>query len=118
MLSPNEIESMKALEEEHPRERIDYALREASDLGKRSVRYVQRVCEGEQTRGDDRGERKQMGGNAGGAAAAGDTTAAALSRYGYVPEYIPDYWVGRELPGEGLREVDAPHDPEGLASGQ
>ena len=44
-LSPMEIEGIKALDEEHPRDRIDYALREAADLNKRSVRYIQRVCE-------------------------------------------------------------------------
>lgn len=48
-LSPMEIEGIKALDEEHPRDRIDYALREAADLNKRSVRYIQRVCENQST---------------------------------------------------------------------
>ena len=45
LLSPMEIENIKALDEEHPREVIDYALREASDHNARNIRYVQRVCE-------------------------------------------------------------------------
>lgn len=45
LLSPMEIENIKALEDEHPRDRIDYALREAAELHKTVVRYVQRVCE-------------------------------------------------------------------------
>lgn len=45
LLSPTELELIKALEEEHPQERIEYALREAAALNKRSVRYVQRTCE-------------------------------------------------------------------------
>ena len=45
LLSPTEFELIKALEEEHPPERIEYALREAAALNKRSVRYVQRTCE-------------------------------------------------------------------------
>lgn len=45
LLSGTELELIKALEEEHPQERIEYALREAAALNKRSVRYVQRTCE-------------------------------------------------------------------------
>src|SRR3990167_3521492 len=53
LLSPMEIENIKALDEEHPRDRIDYALRETAALGKRSVRYVQRVCETQAQAGDN-----------------------------------------------------------------
>lgn len=45
LLSPTELELVKALEEEHPSERIEFALNEAAALNKRSVRYVQRTCE-------------------------------------------------------------------------
>ena len=45
LLSPMELEQVRALEDEHPPDRIEYALREASALNKRSVRYVQRTCE-------------------------------------------------------------------------
>ena len=44
-LSPMEHEQIVALEEEHPYERIEYAVREASASNHRSVRYIQRVCE-------------------------------------------------------------------------
>ena len=53
LLSPTEIEGINALSEEHTRERIDYALREAAELNKRSVRYVQRICENQEANGDD-----------------------------------------------------------------
>lgn len=52
-LSPMEIESLKHLEAEHPKERIAYAMREASDLNKLSVRYIQRVCENQEMNGDN-----------------------------------------------------------------
>jgi DnaD/phage-associated family protein len=45
LLTPTELELITALQEEHPRERIEYAVREAAALNKRSVRYVQRICE-------------------------------------------------------------------------
>lgn len=45
LLTPTELELVKALEEEHPKERIEYALREAAALHKTMVRYVQRTCE-------------------------------------------------------------------------
>ncbi len=45
LLSPMELEEVKALEDEQPKERIEFALREAAALNKRSVRYVQRTCE-------------------------------------------------------------------------
>jgi DnaD/phage-associated family protein len=45
LLSPMELEQVRALEDEHPPDRIEYALREAAALNKRSVRYVQRTCE-------------------------------------------------------------------------
>ena len=52
-LSPMEIESIQALEEEQPYERIEYAVRQAAELNKRSVRYVQRTCEGIEADGGD-----------------------------------------------------------------
>ena len=52
LLSQTEIELIRALEEEHPSERLEYALREAAALNKRSVRYVQRTCERMATDGD------------------------------------------------------------------
>ena len=57
LLSPTEIESIRHLDGEHPRERIDYALREASDLNKRSVRYVQSICENQAKNGDNHDRR-------------------------------------------------------------
>lgn len=54
LLSPMEIEQINALIEEHPYERIEYGLREASELNKRSVRYIQRVCEGQANGNSDR----------------------------------------------------------------
>ena len=45
LLSLTELELVKALMEEHPSERIEYALRESAALNKRSVRYIQRTCE-------------------------------------------------------------------------
>lgn len=53
LLSPTELELIKALEDEHPKERIEFALREAAALNKRSVRYVQRTCEGIANGGSD-----------------------------------------------------------------
>ena len=61
LLSPMEIEQIKALDEEHPRERIDYALREASELAKRSVRYVQRICENQAVNGDNHDAGRPVG---------------------------------------------------------
>lgn len=45
LLTPTELELIAALGEEQPQERIEYAVREAAALNKRSVRYVQRICE-------------------------------------------------------------------------
>lgn len=53
LLSPMELELVKALEDEHPKERIEYALREAAALHKTTVRYVQRTCERMANDGDD-----------------------------------------------------------------
>ena len=52
LLSPTELELVKALQEEHPDERIEYALKESAALNKRSVRYVQRTCERLANEGD------------------------------------------------------------------
>lgn len=45
LLSPMEIEQGRALIEEHPQDRIEYAIRESSDLNRRSMRYIQSICE-------------------------------------------------------------------------
>ena len=45
LLSPTELELVRVLEDEQPKERIEFALNEAAALNKRSVRYVQRTCE-------------------------------------------------------------------------
>ena len=58
LLSPTEIESIRHLDGEHPRDRIDYALREAAELNKRSVRYVQSICENQSTNGDNHDRRR------------------------------------------------------------
>lgn len=107
LLSPMEIENIKALEEEHPRDRIDYALRETAALGKRSVRYVQRVCETQAQNGDQRDAGKPVGRDAAGAAQAGDAVAAALGKYGGAAEFDPDYWAGRGGNSEGGDALDA-----------
>lgn len=72
LLSPMEIELIKALEEEHPTERIEYAIREASSLGKRNLRYIQRICE-RQANGDTDGadSRFQATGSNSGSVAGG-----------------------------------------------
>jgi DnaD/phage-associated family protein len=59
LLSPMEIEQIHALQEEHPYDRIEYGIREAAELNKRSVRYVQRVCEG-QANGDTNGANRRF----------------------------------------------------------
>ena len=109
LLSPMEIENIKALDEEHPRERIDYALREAAELNKRNVRYIQRICENQAQNGDDH-ERKGMGRNAAGVAETGDAVAAALGRYGDLPEFDPDYWTRQRSADTGPGTVAAPDD--------
>lgn len=53
ILSPMELEQINALMDEHPTGRIEYALREAAELNKRSVRYVQRICEKQAENGDN-----------------------------------------------------------------
>lgn len=115
LLSPMEIESIKALDEEHPRERIDYALRESAELGKRSVRYIQTICENQSRTGDDH-ERKQVGRNAGSAQAARDTSADAAAVYASfgitnLPVFLgPD----RGAADAGLEALDASDDPPRL----
>ena len=81
VLSPMEIEQIDALDEEHPRERIDYALREASALNKRSVRYVQRVCENQKEGSDDQSGRTDRGGPA-----KGSNTESLASRVRHMVE--------------------------------
>lgn len=68
-LSPMEIENIRALEEEHPRDRIDYALREAADLNKRNVRYIKAICENQEKSGDshEKVQRHPVGAGARGA---------------------------------------------------
>ena len=89
LLSPTELELIKALEEEHPNERIEYALREAAALNKRSVRYVQRTCERMANDGDstDNGGWR-VGGN--GRVAPDVSVAAELARYGRPPVFVVD----------------------------
>ncbi len=108
LLAPMEIESIKALDEEHPRERIDYALREAADLGKRSVRYVQTICENQAQNGDDH-ERKQMGRDAGGVSQARSPAPVTAASYGLpnveLPVFVP--LAGTTGMGsEGVARVD------------
>lgn len=44
-LTAVECDSLREIEREHPEETWRYAIREAAELNKRSVRYVQRICE-------------------------------------------------------------------------
>ena len=45
LLSPMEVELGRALMDEHPPERVEYAIREAAASNARSMRFIQRVCE-------------------------------------------------------------------------
>lgn len=84
LLAPTELELVKALEDEHPSERIEYALREAAALNKRSVRYVQRTCERMANDGDNTERPKQLqtaGRSTGRRQNSGDDIAAAWEDY-------------------------------------
>lgn len=104
LLSPMEIEQVKALEDEHPKERIEYALREAAALNKRSVRYVQRTCERIERDGESNGA------NNGVAAAGANTNRVASDVRGRVDERESDLAYFRrtgELRSKDVRQVGA-----------
>ena len=88
MLTPMEIESLKALEEEQPYERIEYAFRVAADNKARKMRYVQAVCEGEERNGDNHERPGQARGVE--ADSRAPTVESELARYGPVPEFRLD----------------------------
>ena len=114
LLSPMEIENIKALDEEHPRDRIDYALRETAALGKRSVRYVQRVCETQAQAGDNRDATKPVGRNAAPTHPPLDSAAALAAAYPgikYWPEHLGPDGGGADA---GLAPVDGGNDPPRL----
>jgi DNA replication protein DnaD len=114
MLGPMEVELIHALDEEHPRERIDYALRESAALGKRSVRYIQTICEN-QAKDNDSHERKPVGRNSGAAQAPIDTT-AAYAAVGIRADQLP---VRLPVPGReasGVAALDGVDDQSRVAS--
>lgn len=53
-VTPVESELLKALEEEHPKERILYAIEAGAMANVRSMAYVKKVCENQESSGDDR----------------------------------------------------------------
>ena len=66
LLSPMEREQIQALVEEHPYDRIDYAVREAAASNARSVRFIQRVCERLANDGNTNGANSGVAGLRGG----------------------------------------------------
>lgn len=52
-ITPMEAEHLRALEEEHPYERIVYAIEQASLNGVRKIAYIKSICEAQETNGDN-----------------------------------------------------------------
>lgn len=62
-ITPMEGELIRALEDEHPEDRIFYALEAAGASGVRNVKYVKAICEAQETAGDNRDAGKPMARN-------------------------------------------------------
>lgn len=82
-ITPMEAELLKALEEEHPYDRIVYAIEQAAAAGARNLAYIKKVCESQETNGD-RHERPSTGTNGRTPASVGATAeqARTLERLG------------------------------------
>ena len=90
LLSPTEIELLKALEEEHPYVRIDYAFRQAAEQGVRKLAYVKAICEKQEQNGDSY-EPRAKGAHAAQSGGPTSEEAATLERLGIKPrEFILD----------------------------
>lgn len=88
-LSAIECDSLRELEQTFDETIWRYAIREAADLNKRSIRYVQRVCENNANGVSD--ERTRLGPNSARAPEAGDA-AAVYAAVGIrnLPVYLTD----------------------------
>lgn len=94
-LTPVETDALRLIEQDFPEPTWRYAIKEAGELNKRSLRYMQSVCqrvgEGDpdEQRPDNRGQR---GGGDGGAAQADANARATWALYNRTPTVNVDPW--------------------------